>query len=194
MGEPTQTKCPEQAGISTSRKRTRGWSAHGKQEFIVMNPETDLGMRLRRVRKQKGMTLAQVESASRGRWKSVVIGSYERGDRSITAANLARLAAFYSVPIEEFFPQPTSIHPKPISIRPLIDLPKLKSDENQNFDQLRRFVYGIERSRDDWNGQILSIRKSDLTTMSILNQSTVKQFLALALQSKVIVATESEPD
>ena len=50
-----------------------------------------LGGRLRAIRQQQGLSLHAVEEKSGGRWKAVVVGSYERGDRAITVAKLAEL-------------------------------------------------------------------------------------------------------
>ena len=50
-----------------------------------------LGARLRAIRTQQGLSLHGVEEKSRGRWKAVVVGSYERGDRSVTVQKLADL-------------------------------------------------------------------------------------------------------
>ena len=63
-----------------------------------------LGQRLRAIRQQQGLSLQGVEEKSRGRWKAVVVGSYERGDRAVTVARLHELAEFYSVPISELLP------------------------------------------------------------------------------------------
>jgi transcriptional regulator with XRE-family HTH domain len=60
-----------------------------------------LGARLRAIRTQQGLSLHGVEEKSRGRWKAVVVGSYERGDRSVTVQKLAELAEFYGVPVSE---------------------------------------------------------------------------------------------
>ena len=38
-----------------------------------------LGARLRAIRTQQGLSLHGVEEKSQGRWKAVVVGSYERG-------------------------------------------------------------------------------------------------------------------
>ena len=64
-----------------------------------------LGARLRAIRTQQGLSLHGVEEKSRGRWKAVVVGSYERGDRSVTVQKLAELAEFYGVPVSELLPQ-----------------------------------------------------------------------------------------
>jgi len=63
-----------------------------------------LGSRLRAIRTQQGLSLHGVEEKSRGRWKAVVVGSYERGDRAVTVQRLAELAEFYGVPIHELLP------------------------------------------------------------------------------------------
>ena len=63
-----------------------------------------LGARLRAIRTQQGLSLHGVEEKSRGRWKAVVVGSYERGDRAVTVQRLAELAEFYGVPVGELLP------------------------------------------------------------------------------------------
>src|SRR3982751_6165774 len=63
-----------------------------------------LGQRLRAIRMQQGLSLHGVEEKSQGRWKAVVVGSYERGDRAVTVQRLAELADFYGVPINELLP------------------------------------------------------------------------------------------
>ena len=40
---------------------------------------------LRSIRQQQGLSLHGVEEKSQGRWKAVVVGSYERGDRAVVA-------------------------------------------------------------------------------------------------------------
>src|SRR5438309_7876519 len=64
-----------------------------------------LGSRLRSIRQQQGLSLQGVEEKSAGRWKAVVVGSYERGDRAVTVSRLAELAEFYRVPVAELLPE-----------------------------------------------------------------------------------------
>ena len=64
---------------------------------------TDVQTNLRKIRKSKGLTLHQVETMSNGKYKSVVVGSYERGTRAISVNRLIELAELYEVPITEFF-------------------------------------------------------------------------------------------
>jgi transcriptional regulator with XRE-family HTH domain len=64
-----------------------------------------LGSKLRGIRQQQGLSLHGVEQKSGGRWKAVVVGSYERGDRAVTVQKLAELADFYGVPVVELLPE-----------------------------------------------------------------------------------------
>ena len=63
-----------------------------------------LGARLRTVRQRAGMSLERVQRKSGDRWKAVVVGSYERGDRAVSVQKLAELARFYGVPMSELLP------------------------------------------------------------------------------------------
>ncbi len=63
-----------------------------------------LGARLREARRQRGLTLQNVESGSAGAFTSVTLSSYERGDRTMSVARLVDLAAFYGVPPAELLP------------------------------------------------------------------------------------------
>jgi transcriptional regulator with XRE-family HTH domain len=68
--------------------------------------ELALGRRLRAVRDRAGMSLSQVEAASGGRLKAVVVGSHERADRAVTVERLWIMATFYNVPVTDLPPYP----------------------------------------------------------------------------------------
>jgi transcriptional regulator with XRE-family HTH domain len=63
----------------------------------------ELGQWLRGLRNRRGLSLQGVEEASAGRWKGVVVGSYERGDRAITVAKLVELCRFYGWNPADYF-------------------------------------------------------------------------------------------
>lgn len=60
-----------------------------------------LGARLRALRHDLGMSLADVESASGGSINAVALGSYERGDRTVSVIRLEELAQFYGMYAED---------------------------------------------------------------------------------------------
>ena len=103
-----------------------------------------LGARLRAIRTQQGLSLHGVEEKSRGRWKAVVVGSYERGDRSVTVQKLAELAEFYGVPVSELLPGDSTPTP------------------------LARYIATIQSQRGDYNGRVLSVRQEDLRSLAVI--------------------------
>lgn len=68
---------------------------------------TEVQKNLRIIRKSKGLTLHKVELLSNGMHKAVVVGSYERGSRSISVDRLISLSILYDVPVSDFFGLPT---------------------------------------------------------------------------------------
>lgn len=63
-----------------------------------------LGGKLRMARLNCGLSLAQVEERSGGRWTKDSLGDYESGRRKIKAETFAELAAFYAVPLDALLP------------------------------------------------------------------------------------------
>jgi len=72
-----------------------------------------LGARLRALRRDLGMSLAEVEAASDGAINGVVLGSYERGDRTLSVIRLEELARFYGVFAEDLVAD--LMRPAPVS-------------------------------------------------------------------------------
>jgi transcriptional regulator with XRE-family HTH domain len=71
-----------------------------------------LGGRLRALRQELGLSLSDVEQSSDGALNAVVMGSYERGDRTVSVVRLDELATFYGVLPEDLVAdlrQPVSI-------------------------------------------------------------------------------------
>lgn len=152
-----------------------------------------LGQRLRDIRTQQNMTLQQVEEASGGKWKAVVIGAYERGDRAISAAKLADLASFYGVPVSELLPEPEtgpSAGANASREEPLmLDLTRLGSvDANSYLRPISRYANTIQRQRGDYNGRVLTLRNDDVRALSVVFGVSIDE-LVERLSSEGVVAT-----
>ena len=128
-----------------------------------------LGGKLRAIRQQQGLSLHGVEEKSKGRWKAVVVGSYERGDRAVTVQKLAELADFYGVPIRELLPgsagAAAASQPPP---RLVLDLEALAGLEDSDSAPLSRYAATIQAQRGDYNGKVLSIRQDDMRTLAVI--------------------------
>jgi transcriptional regulator with XRE-family HTH domain len=128
-----------------------------------------LGARLRAIRTQQGLSLHGVEEKSQGRWKAVVVGSYERGDRAVTVQRLSELADFYGVPVAELLPEGHTLaavaEPTP---RLIIDLEQLSTVPPQQSAPLARYAATIQSQRGDYNGRVLSIRQEDLRSLAVI--------------------------
>jgi len=127
-----------------------------------------LGLRLRAIRTQQGLSLHGVEERSQGRWKAVVVGSYERGDRAVTVQRLAELADFYGVPVSALLPDAGASTVVETPPRLVIDLERLSSVPAERAGPLARYAATIQSQRGDYNGKVLSIRQDDLRTLAVI--------------------------
>lgn len=156
-----------------------------------------LGARLRAIRQQQRLSLSAVQELSGGRWKAVVVGSYERGDRALTVARLAELAAFYNVPIAEIVPQASVAPPSNRSGSPsttvVLDLDALRALPAQTAGALTRFASAIQDQRQDYNNRILSLRREDLRALAIIYDRDLDVLLAQLAEWGVLRRSASEP-
>ncbi len=132
-----------------------------------------IGARLRSIRHQQGMSLADVQERSNGTWKAVVVGAYERGDRAVTISRMSDLADFYGVPLIDLLPDVvTGGSGEEDETRVVIDLERMQyhadntDDDDLAITALVRFTERIRRLRGDYNGQVLTIRGSDLPAIA----------------------------
>ena len=149
-----------------------------------------VGMRLRLIRKQQRLSLQAVEKRSEGRFKAVVVGSYERGDRTVSVNRLSELAEFYGVPITELLP-PGSV-PSPTAGRAgsedkvVINLRRLRELPLEQSEAADRYVRTIQQERGDYGNEVLSLRSEDLRPLAIMYGTSPEELLARWRASGVI--------
>ncbi|MDP9406058.1 MAG: transcriptional regulator [Actinomycetota bacterium] len=154
-----------------------------------------LGGRLRAIRQQQGLTLQQVEEVSGGKWKAVVVGSYERGDRAVSVAKLAELSEFFNIPVSELLPKEDLAGAAPATARPgatsrvMLDLRRLsRSDLDPDLRPVSRFAHTIQLQRGDYNGSVLTIRGEDLRALSVI-YGTDPEDLVIRLEDEGVLAS-----
>ena len=132
-----------------------------------------VGERLRAIRRQKGLSLHDVEARSRQEFKASVVGAYERGERAISVARLLRLAELYDVPPDQFLPREpgeveidlTDRHDVESVTLDLVRLQQQPSPE-PDVDVLARYAQTIQLQRQDFNGRMLTIRRDDVRVLA----------------------------
>ena len=129
-----------------------------------------VGRRLRSIRKQKGLSLQDVEANSDQEFKASVLGAYERGERSLSLPRMQRLAAFYGVPVDQLLPSDGRSQsvgfPTWSSGGVQIDLGAVEGATGASAEILERFLRAIQIRRQDFNGRVLTIRRSDLQVLA----------------------------
>ena len=137
-----------------------------------------LGLTLRALRIKRKWTLKDFENACGSQIKDVVLGTYERGSRSISVGKLILIASVYEVPVSIFFTENRPLGALESPNQLTIDIRKLREVTETRYpdtiSMLNKFVMGIIDIRRDWNGEILSLRKSDLTQLAILSSQSVE--------------------
>ena len=154
-----------------------------------------LGMRLRGIRQQQALSLQGVEEKSKGRWKAVVIGSYERGDRAVTVQRLSELAEFYGVPVSELLPGIPELGGSGSQTPPkiVLDLERLSELDLSEAAPLARFTANIQRLRGDYNGRVLTIRNDDLRTLALMYDAPLTQLADQLIEWGVLRQEPTQP-
>jgi transcriptional regulator with XRE-family HTH domain len=132
-----------------------------------------VGERLRQIRRQKHLSLQEVESVSGQEFKASVLGAYERGERAISVPRLHRLALFYKVPVDQLLPGSEEItidtnRRDPDSSGAKIDLTRLEDLGGGEAEMLSRYLRMIQVQRQDFNGRVLTIRRDDMRAIACI--------------------------
>ncbi len=142
-----------------------------------------VGDRLRSIRRQKGLSLHEVEAMSNEEFKASVLGAYERGERVISVPRLQRLADFYRVPVDQLLPRDTEIPAEPpvVGLEPTevrapspmwpakvtFDLARFQAiDGDPELEMVYKYLNSIQVRRQDFNGRVLTIRADDIRAIA----------------------------
>lgn len=138
-----------------------------------------VGERLRVIRKQKRMSLQDVEARSGQEFKASVLGAYERGERALSVPRLDRLAQFYAVPVEQLLPRERggaeAAELGGTGQKLAIDLGKLVQLSGSPFEMLSRYLRLIQVQRQDFNGRVLTVRGDDTRAIAAMLDVPVDQ-------------------
>jgi transcriptional regulator with XRE-family HTH domain len=157
--------------------------------------------RIRQLRRERGLTLRDFEEKSGGKIRAIVMGAYERGDRSMSLGKLIEISKVFGIELSHLIGSAeltqssgTQSSGTPSSTPPLsryiFDLRVLNSlDDSPQKVILLRYLSRIAEQRGDWAGEVISLRQSDIESLSkvIDNQtSTFEQWI----QAQAITLTK----
>ena len=153
-----------------------------------------VGERLRAIRRQKRLSLQDVEADSDQEFKASVLGAYERGERAISVPRLQRLARFYRVPVDQLLPggdEPADVETPSRRDADLasapIDLTRLESLSGAEAAMLSRYLRMIQVQRQDFNGRVLTIRRDDMRAIACIlgvgEESAEERLLEMGLRT-----------
>lgn len=157
----------------------------GKGQGRMLEDETEevsaygrrVGERLRSIRRQKRLSLQDVEATSAQEFKASVLGAYERGERAISVPRLERLSQFYNVPVDQLLPRATTVGITPGTVDlteqtgragVTLDLTQLDSVPGAEGEMLGRYLAMIQVQRQDFNGRVLTVRQDDLRALACI--------------------------
>jgi transcriptional regulator with XRE-family HTH domain len=147
-----------------------------------------VGERLRTIRRQKGLSLQEVEATSQQEFKASVVGAYERGERAISVPRLRRLAGFYNVPVDQLLPR-DDVDGRVLDLTETraatdpggsvtLDLIRLRDSDAPGSELLMRYLQMIQVQRQDFNGRMLTVRRDDLRAIACILDTTVEGTVA----------------
>jgi len=126
----------------------------------------EVGERLRDARRGRGWSLLDVEAASDSEFKASVLGAYERGERSVSAARLWRLAQLYEVHVASLLPgaERTELDAEGV----MVDIDAAETMPAEQGELVDRYLAAIQVMRKDVAGPTLAVRRSDLRVLNAL--------------------------
>ncbi len=149
------------------------------EDEVEAGYSAQVGERLRAIRKQKRLSLHDVEDQSDAEFKASVVGAYERGERALSLPRLDRLAQFYRVPVDQLLPRrandPSGGSGAGQRRKLAIDIAKLSEQTGAPFEMLMRFCRMIQIQRQDFAGRVLTIRADDQRAIAAMLDIPVDQ-------------------
>lgn len=128
----------------------------------------EIRVRIRQLRRERGLTLLAFEKLSEGRIRAVVLGAYERGDRAMSLNKVIEIADVFGVEFAHLMAPSSGRGDSPeLTHRHIYDLRALQVLEaSLEKEILTKYIMRIAHRRGDWAGEIISLRRDDIDALS----------------------------
>jgi transcriptional regulator with XRE-family HTH domain len=145
-------------------------------------------IRIRQLRRERGLTLRDFEEKSGGRIRAIVMGAYERGDRSMSLGKLIEISKVFGIELSHLIGSAEltqssgtqssgTLSSATPSSRYIFDLRALNSlEDSPQKVILLRYLSRIAEQRGDWGGEVISLRQSDIESLSKVIDNQTRTF------------------
>lgn len=130
---------------------------------------THVQERIRICRISRGWSLADFEIKAGGSITAVAMGSYERGERTLSIPKLMKICEVFQISPLHLLAPTTNLELSPAPGRHIYDLRALHAlDPTPQQQLLLPYIHDIIKERGDWLGAVISLRASDIENLSRL--------------------------
>jgi transcriptional regulator with XRE-family HTH domain len=143
----------------------------------------EIGRALRRIRKERGLTLREVTATSGGAFKATSVAGYERGERSITLERFVLLCRLYGVPPESVLGD--MLRAGGGAAESAIDLSGVESLSEQEGELLTALVRQVHEMRRERSSGTIMVRSDDLAVLATASGSDPEELLEALLSPTV---------
>ena len=157
--------------------------------FMSHIDSNEIRVRIRQLRRERGLSLLAFEKLSGGRIRAVVLGAYERGDRSMSLKKVIEIADVFGVELAHLMAPSSGRSDSPeIANRHIYDLRALQAlDPSAEKELLTKYIMRIAHQRGDWAGEIISLRRDDIDALSRVIDSEEVNFHQWVAASKILL-------
>ncbi len=151
-----------------------------------------VGSRLRQVRQELGLALADLATLTGGQFSAAAVGSYEREFRWPTVERLALLCSYYGVPLVDVL----AGHPAPTGHRPAVMAAVDEAATAQETRALRRLAASVTCRRTGPTRPAVAtglprVRHGDLEVLAVVLDTSPARLRRLAARSVAPAPTDA---
>ena len=137
-----------------------------------------VGEVLRRARQEAGLTLQEVQRRSRGKFKASAVGSYERGERTISIDRFCGLAQIYGVPADRLLADILNRASPEVRQELTINVPSLSLVREEIARPAAELIHRVKEQRGDYMSEVITLRSGDLEALAFVTRSNPRSLIS----------------
>ena len=127
----------------------------------------EIQKRIRAARISRGWSLADFQSHSGGAITAIAMGSYERGNRTLSTPKLISICKVLEISLLHLLASDQELVRGSSTSRHIYDLRALQAlPQTPEKTHLLSYIHQIIKDRGDWKGAVISLRESDIENLT----------------------------